>query len=154
MVLLKELIISAVLTSASVPGAGVKELTCMTEAIIWEAGGESYAGKKAVANVIINRTKSEKFPDTICGVVRQRGQFDYHAIKRKSWPKLTPALQKQIEDSVAIAIKATEGQLVDNTHGATYYLNPKTATDTGWVRRLKRTKQIENHVFFRDPRKL
>ncbi|BAU40091.1 putative hydrolase [Ralstonia phage RSP15] len=124
----------------------------MTEAIIWEAGTESYAGKTAVANVIMNRTKSSKFPDSVCSVVRQKGQFDYHAIKRKSWPSMTPALEKQISDSVEIAIKATSGSLNDNTQGATYFVNPKTATDTGWLNRLKRIKRIENHVFYRDPK--
>lgn len=40
-----------------------------------EAGGEGYVGKKLVANVILNRVRSNKWPMTVCAVVSQPGQF-------------------------------------------------------------------------------
>lgn len=43
--------------------------------IYCEAGGEPYEGKLAVGSVVINRVLSSKFPDTVVGVVYQRGQF-------------------------------------------------------------------------------
>lgn len=41
-----------------------------------EAGGEDITGKIAVANVVLNRLKSEKFPDSILGVIYQEKQFE------------------------------------------------------------------------------
>ena len=43
--------------------------------IYCEAGSEPYEGKLAVGAVVINRVLSSKFPDTVVGVVYQRGQF-------------------------------------------------------------------------------
>ena len=43
--------------------------------IYCEAGGEPYEGQVAVGAVVINRLLSAKYPDTITGVIYQRGQF-------------------------------------------------------------------------------
>ena len=50
---------------------GKDEQLCLAQAIYHEARGESEAGQWAVANVIINRAMSKKFPRTLCGVVFQ-----------------------------------------------------------------------------------
>jgi spore germination cell wall hydrolase CwlJ-like protein len=52
------------------------EIQCLAQTIHGEAQGESTIGKEAVAQVIINRTKSKAFPKTVCGVVKQRHQFE------------------------------------------------------------------------------
>ncbi len=52
-----------------------KQLRLMSSIIYSEAGGECYAGKKAVGIVIMNRIKSTQFPNTLKGVIYQRGQF-------------------------------------------------------------------------------
>lgn len=45
-------------------------------AIIWcEARGESYEGQVAVGTVVMNRVESPRFPNTIEGVISQKGQF-------------------------------------------------------------------------------
>ncbi len=45
-------------------------------AIIWcEARGESYEGQVAVGTVVMNRVESSRFPNTIEGVISQKGQF-------------------------------------------------------------------------------
>ncbi|MGN0318182.1 MAG: cell wall hydrolase [Lachnospira sp.] len=51
------------------------ELWLLACIVSWEARGESYEGKLAVANVVLNRVRSSYYPDTISGVVYQRGQF-------------------------------------------------------------------------------
>lgn len=51
------------------------ELRYMTAIIYCEARGESYAGKKAVGIVVMNRMRSKKFPNTVKGVIYQKGQF-------------------------------------------------------------------------------
>ena len=57
-------------TNAS--GSDLMYLACIVFA---EAGGESYQGKLAVANVVLNRRKSSRYPNTIYGVISQKGQF-------------------------------------------------------------------------------
>lgn len=52
-----------------------KELRYMTAIIYCEARGESYAGKKAVGIVVMNRVRSKKFPNSVKGVIYQSGQF-------------------------------------------------------------------------------
>lgn len=54
----------------------------LAKTICGEAEGESYIGKLAVGEVVMNRVKSNKFPNTISSVVTQRGQF--HGYYRKS----------------------------------------------------------------------
>ncbi len=47
-------------------------LACIVD---WEAGYETYEGKLAVANVVLNRVRSNSYPNTVSGVIYQRGQF-------------------------------------------------------------------------------
>ena len=51
------------------------DLRYLTSIIYCEARGESYAGKKAVGIVVMNRVESDLFPDDIQGVIYQSGQF-------------------------------------------------------------------------------
>lgn len=55
--------------------SGNANLRLMSAIINSEAGNQSYAGKKAVGIVIMNRVKSKSFPNSVKGVVYQRGQF-------------------------------------------------------------------------------
>ena len=47
------------------------EVACLAEAIYFEAGNQSDAGRLAVGHVILNRQEMREYPDTICGVVHQ-----------------------------------------------------------------------------------
>lgn len=55
---------------------------CLAEALYYESRGESYRGNKLIAQVVVNRTKSPHFPDTVCKVIKQkingRYQYSYH----------------------------------------------------------------------------
>lgn len=48
-----------------------RALHCLTQTIYYEAGSESEAGQRAVAQVVLNRMRSPAFPATVCGVVYQ-----------------------------------------------------------------------------------
>ena len=50
---------------------------CLSLALYHEARGEPLNGQRAVAEVIMNRVESNRFPDTICGVVMQPNQFSF-----------------------------------------------------------------------------
>ncbi|WP_260924469.1 cell wall hydrolase [Novosphingobium sp. 9] len=51
------------------------ETLCLAKVVLRESGGQPEIGQVAVAQVVMNRTRSGRFPTTICGVAKQRGQF-------------------------------------------------------------------------------
>ena len=53
-----------------------EEIQLLERLVECEAGAEPYMGKVAVANVVFNRIKSKKFPNTINGVIYQHNQFE------------------------------------------------------------------------------
>ncbi len=63
-----------------------KDIDCLAKNIYYEARGESDKGKYAVAQVVINRMKSNKYPKKVCQVIYQKGQF--------SWTKTKNAMPK------------------------------------------------------------
>ena len=64
-----------------------EELECMTKNIYFESAHEGFDGKVAVATVTMNRVKSGRYPDSVCDVVYQRGQFSWtkHRKSVKNW---------------------------------------------------------------------
>lgn len=55
---------------------------CLTRALYHEARGEPDRGIFAVASVILNRVQTEGYPEDVCGVVNQRGQFTFDKKKK------------------------------------------------------------------------
>ena len=76
------------------------ELKCLATAIYFEARGEPVAGQKAVAQVVLNRVRSERYPPTVCGVVYQnahwhnRCQFSFACDGKSDVPKEKAAWQR------------------------------------------------------------
>ncbi|QJT70460.1 lytic transglycosylase [Microcystis phage MaeS] len=101
-----------------------------------EARGESITGKIAVAAVVLNRVDDTQFPDSIQGVIYQRGQFS---------PVSNGSIHKRADSESYVAVqKAIEGQ--DPTYGALYFYNPRTAT-ISWNSTRPVTVAIGNHTF-------
>lgn len=123
------------------------ELHCLALNIFHEAGAESHTGKQAVAAVTLNRVKSDAFPKSVCGVVKQRDkkscQFSWWCQKPKSPPKDSDAWQ----DSLEIARKTLDGLHQDPTHGALYFHATRVKPD--WSRTFKKTTRIGNHIFYK-----
>ncbi len=112
------------------------ELALLARIISAESRGEPYVGQVAVGAVILNRVKHPSFPNTIAGVVYQKGAF-------------TAVADGQFDQPVASsAYKAAQDAMNgwDPTGGAIYYYNPKTAT-SAWIRTRPVITTIGNHVF-------
>lgn len=62
-----------------------QELECLTKNIYWEAAGEPFESKIGVAQVTLNRIKSGKFADSVCGVVYQKNVFYQKVVCQFSW---------------------------------------------------------------------
>ena len=125
--------------SAAGNDAGVNrssEEYMLARTIHGEARGEPYVGKVAVAAVVLNRTKSPSFPNTVAGVVYQPLAFTAVADGQIN---LTPN-----KDALKAARDALNGW--DPTYGCLYYWNPVTATSK-WIWSRKVTLKIGKHWF-------
>lgn len=112
------------------------ELSILARLVSGEARGEPYIGQVAVAAVVLNRVRSDDFPDTISAVIFQPGAFD--AVWDGQFD-MTPT-----DSALRAARDAMNGW--DPTGGCTYYYNPSTATNAWiWSRDVQLT--IGRHAF-------
>lgn len=102
-------------TQGEAVSAGADDLTLLAAIIECEAGGESYECQLAVGAAVINRVKSSSYPNSISGVIYQKGQFG-----PASSGKLARKLSGRISSSCySAAHEAMSG--VDNTGGCTSF---------------------------------
>ncbi len=126
-----------------------EELRCLALNIYFEARSEQRIGQIAVAMVTLNRTTHRKFPDTICGVVRQGGdrrrngcQFSWYCDGKRD----EPTNQKAWRRSQELARRVVFSQVDDPTGGALWYhadyVKPR------WTQRMRRTVRIGRHYYY------
>ena len=134
-----------------------KEVLCLADNILFEAGYEPRDGQLAVAVVTLNRLRSGNFADSICGVVKQMVgntcQFSWWCEDKPRTTSITRNLtsaQQVVYNSIldmAVYAYLNSEILRDNTKGATYYhadyVNPN------W-KRLQKTVQIGRHIFYKN----
>jgi len=103
-----------------------------------EARGEPYLGQVAVGAVIMNRVKSTSFPNTIAGVIYQKGQFSC----------VTDGQFDVAIDENSTVYKAAEEAMngVDPTNGSLFFYNPA-KTKNKYLHSLKTVTTIGSHVF-------
>jgi spore germination cell wall hydrolase CwlJ-like protein len=128
-------------SEANVPN---REQDCLANAVYFEARGEPIEGQLAVAEVVLNRASSGKYPTDICGVVTQPWQFSFvNATGR------IPAADRSSESwrkAVAIAHIARE-KLADTIPSDVLWYHA-TYVSPSWGRRLNRQTQIGLHIFY------
>lgn len=128
---------------------GSAEFRCLAEALYFEARGESVKGQFAVAEVIMNRVKSARFPGTLCGVINQgtgrkyQCQFTYTCDGHKEVVNEPRAWARVAKVARAI-IDGTAPKLTD---GATHYHT--TAVSPKWANVYTKTARIGQHLFYR-----
>ncbi len=119
------------------------ELTCLAQAVYFEARGEELTGQLAVAQVIINRTESGAFPQDYCSVVTQRGQFSFvRGGIIPSAPASSPAWQR----ARAIA-RIAHQDLWDSGVGDSLYFHAARVRPA-WIRGRAQIARIDSHVFY------
>ena len=130
---------------------GGKEWACLTEALYFEARGETVKGQFAVGEVILNRVSSPSFPDTICGVINQGTgrkfscQFTYTCDGRAEVIREPKAYQMVGK----VAKMMIDGLPRTLTGGATFYHTK--AVRPRWSRAFERTATIGFHHFYTKP---
>jgi spore germination cell wall hydrolase CwlJ-like protein len=135
-------------------GKRSQEWHCLTEALYFEARGESFRGQVAVAEVILNRVDSKRYPNSICGVVKQGQQrrnacqFSYNCdgIANRIGNKGV------FEELGRLAWVMKQGHDRSLTGDALFYHN--TSVRPRWARKMVRTTRIGDHIFYRPQVKL
>ncbi|WP_299656845.1 cell wall hydrolase [uncultured Tateyamaria sp.] len=122
---------------------------CLSEALYFEARGETVKGQFAVAEVIMNRVRSARFPDNVCGVINQgtgrkyQCQFTYTCDGNPE----TIHEPRAFDRVSKVARTVLDGRAPDLTKGATHYHT--TAVRPRWSRVYTKTAAIGVHVFYR-----
>lgn len=133
---------------------GGRDWACLTEALYFEARGESVKGQFAVAEVILNRVDSTRYPNTVCDVIYQGTgrkyacQFTYTCDGRPE----TISEPEAYDQVGKVANLMLEGRDRPLTGGALYYHT--TSVRPSWSRKFYKTATIGYHVFYRPNRRL
>lgn len=126
-----------------------EELNCLAMTLYHEARGEPDEGKVAVGHVVMNRVADERYPDTVCGVMKQGGAETLHRCQFSFWcdgVSDDPANPEAWSRSEAIARAIYWGYSQDPTEGALSY--HADYVDPNWGPRLVRGPQIGRHIFY------
>lgn len=127
-----------------------RQVNCLAENILFEAGHEGKDGQIAVAMVTLNRVVSGNYADDICGVVKQKTagtcQFSW-VCQNVDMSRVRSQLYKDVQQ-LATYVIMNYGEIEDETKGATYY--HANYVSPGW--NLPRTTQIGQHIFYRSNR--
>jgi spore germination cell wall hydrolase CwlJ-like protein len=128
---------------------GNAQWRCLTEAIYFEARGEPVKGQAAVAEVILNRVDSPRWPDDVCGVVNQ-GTGRLHACQFSytcdGHPEAVtePRAWERAGKIARLLLDGAPRQLTgEATHYHADYVSPR------WARVYPRTAQVGTHIFYR-----
>lgn len=129
---------------------GARDLDCLTQAVYYEARGESDRGQAAVAQVVLNRVRHPAFPKTICAVVFQ-GSGARKADCQFSF--VCDGSMRQTRDEAAwekaqhVAARALSGVVVANIGAATHFHAVSITRD--WGDGLVKVATVGMHVFYK-----
>ena len=129
----------------------IEELVCLADVMYFEARGEGFAGRHAVAMTVLNRVRSKRFPNSICAVVKQgkgelhKCQFSYYC---DGHPERIHELHayREIKE---LARDILDSGTADRTGGATYFHS--VSVSPSWADEMQMTAKIGHHVFYREP---
>jgi N-acetylmuramoyl-L-alanine amidase len=132
------------------------QVQCMALNVYYEARGSNLADRAAVADVVLNRVNDSRYPDTVCGVVKQglqnadgsmrrnKCQFSWYCdgkhdrpLDEDRWVEAQSIAWNMVEENKYRGI--TEGA----THYHATYVNPR------WASTLQLVGRIGAHIFYR-----
>ena len=143
-----QLITDAASLNALPEATGGAEWKCLSEALYFEARGETVKGQIAVAEVILNRVSSSRFPNSVCGVINQGTgrkyacQFTYTCDGRPEHIN-EPAAYARVGKIAQMMLNGAPRSLAG---GATFYHT--TAVKPSWASKFRRTARHGVHLFY------
>jgi spore germination cell wall hydrolase CwlJ-like protein len=149
-------ILSSLLLLLLISPVKADERTCLVEAVYFEARSETFIGKLAVANVILERMHNKSFPNTICGVVKQGRYWEGKPVRNRCqfsyWCDGKPetiANINALEEVVKVVQLTLDGVMLRDTLKATHYhavyVSPSWAVSKEFV--LMDT--VGEHIFYK-----
>lgn len=129
-----------------------RDFECLSQAVYYEAGNEPRAGQLAVAEVIANRVKDHRYPNSVCEVVYQGStrttgcQFTFTCDGALSREPDARKFERAQEVAAHVMMDLHERRTNGATHYHATYVNPV------WNSGLVRTTRIKTHIFYRFPR--
>jgi spore germination cell wall hydrolase CwlJ-like protein len=120
-----------------------REQECLANAVYFEARSEPIEGQLAVAEVVLNRAASGRYPTDLCAVITQKAQFSF--IQRGRFPRADRDSQAW-KKAVAIASIARR-KLADTLPSSVLWYHA-TYVSPSWGKRLTRQTQIGLHIFY------
>ena len=142
---------------------------CLAQNVFYESRNEDIQGQFAVASVTLNRANDSRFPNTICGAVKQSSYsknskklvcaFSWYCENDKRGREIpvrnrdgtvNQMIIDQFQVASMVAIAVLSGEVKDNTHGSTHFYNPL-ISQPAWRKELTKTIRVGNHDFYRLP---
>lgn len=137
---------SAAVAKKCDPYNKAEELRILALNIYHESRGESPLAMQMIGEVTLNRVESVNYPNSICEVVYQRGQFSWTRKKNQ-----TPSEKEAWILSLRIAERLLNGNVRYIDNGATHFLNPSNVSDMpSWTHRFKKVGKYGKHIFYDD----
>jgi spore germination cell wall hydrolase CwlJ-like protein len=145
--------------SLMISSVGPSGHECLAQNIYFEARNQSHIGMLAVGHVTLNRVEDSRYPDNICGVVKQQRfhdspgapiqigncQFSWYCDGKSDTPR--DQLAWEIAKRKAAHVYYLDHLGYDMTEGSTHY--HATDASPNWVSSLTRIVQIDDHIFYR-----
>jgi spore germination cell wall hydrolase CwlJ-like protein len=120
-----------------------REAECLANAVYFEARSEPIEGQLAVAEVVLNRAASGRYPTDLCSVITQKAQFSF--IQRGKFPRADRESEAW-KKAVAIASIARQKLAGNLPSGVLWY--HATYVSPSWGKRLTKQTQIGLHIFY------
>ena len=136
--------LNALVDAQSAGAALDDEGQCLATAVYFESMGESLQGQLAVANVIINRARSGRFPISWCGVVKQKAQFSF--VRNGHFPRIDAACEAWRKAQAIARIASANLAQALPTDVLWYHAD---YVAPSWGRRLTKVEKIGAHIFYR-----
>jgi len=135
----------------------LEAVMCLALNLYFEARDQPVVGQLAVGFSTMNRVKDERYPDTVCEVVKQAKYHSWnqkHPIKHKcqySWfcdgMSDVPTNDKAMLEATILAANIFYGRVTDISNGATHY--HATYVNPYWADHMTVLFRIDDHIFYR-----
>ena len=165
-ILLMYLLQAASMIGLPIETSNIEQAQCLAQNIFYEARSEDISGQFAVASVTLNRANDPRYPNTVCGVVKQSAisiidkkpvcAFTWYCENRKTGKtiaftnkdgSINEKIVEQFKLASMVAILTLNGEVDDNTKGATHFHNPQARPS--WAATMIKTATIGNHTFYK-----
>ena len=120
------------------------EATCIATAVYFEARGETLEGQMAVADVVMNRAASGRYPSSWCAVVKQPAQFSF--VRNGQFPVIDTSSDAWAKAQGVTRLAIANVMPALPTDVLWYHAN---YVAPNWRHNLREVEQIGAHIFYR-----